>query len=60
MVVMVIDVNDNAPVFGVGVYFADILEDAALGTLVVAATATDSDKSVSAVCVCVCVLCVCA
>uniref|UniRef100_A0A8C1GD60 Protocadherin 2 gamma 28 n=1 Tax=Cyprinus carpio TaxID=7962 RepID=A0A8C1GD60_CYPCA len=46
--VLVIDANDNAPVFGLPVYRVSLLENSAKGTDVVSVTATDKDKGTNA------------
>ncbi|KAK6486696.1 protocadherin-16-like [Huso huso] len=43
VVVTVLDVNDNNPMFKEGAYTIDITEDAPIGTLVLDITATDAD-----------------
>ncbi|RXM30515.1 Protocadherin-16 [Acipenser ruthenus] len=43
VVVKVLDVNDNNPMFKEGAYTIDISEDAPIGTLVLDITATDAD-----------------
>ncbi|XP_016426507.1 protocadherin gamma-A2-like [Sinocyclocheilus rhinocerous] len=46
--VLVIDANDNAPVFSLPVYRVSLLENSAKGTDVVSVTATDKDKGTNA------------
>ncbi|XP_067374404.1 protocadherin gamma-A11-like isoform X32 [Channa argus] len=43
ILITVLDVNDNAPVFTKSVYKASINEDSPIGTVVVTVTATDAD-----------------
>ncbi|MGH0161647.1 UNVERIFIED_CONTAM: hypothetical protein FKN15_041317 [Acipenser sinensis] len=43
VVITVLDVNDNNPMFKEGAYTIDITEDAPIGTLVLDITATDAD-----------------
>uniref|UniRef100_A0A1A8UWT2 FAT tumor suppressor homolog 2 n=1 Tax=Nothobranchius furzeri TaxID=105023 RepID=A0A1A8UWT2_NOTFU len=47
IIVNVTDVNDNTPVFGQGVYSAEITEDLTPGSLVMKVTATDQDGPVN-------------
>ncbi|XP_064422925.1 protocadherin gamma-A11-like [Latimeria chalumnae] len=42
--IIVVDANDNAPVFSKAVYKASLLENAAKGTVVIQINATDSDE----------------
>ncbi|XP_042275428.1 protocadherin beta-11-like [Thunnus maccoyii] len=42
--IMVLDVNDNAPVFNQSVYKATVIENAAKGTNIVTVNATDADS----------------
>ncbi|XP_042625654.1 protocadherin gamma-A2-like [Cyprinus carpio] len=46
--VLVIDANDNAPVFSLPVYRVSLLENSPKGTDVVSVTATDKDKGTNA------------
>ncbi|XP_059378010.1 protocadherin gamma-A2-like isoform X3 [Carassius carassius] len=46
--VLVIDANDNAPVFSLPVYRVSLLENSPKGTHVVSVTATDKDKRTNA------------
>ncbi|XP_059589366.1 protocadherin alpha-8-like [Alligator mississippiensis] len=48
LVITVLDVNDNAPVFSQAVYEVSLPEDAANGTLVINLNATDLDEGVNA------------
>ncbi|XP_029442105.1 protocadherin gamma-A3-like [Rhinatrema bivittatum] len=45
--VIVLDANDNAPVFNQSVYKADVLENVPLGTVVVTLNATDKDEGIN-------------
>ncbi|KAM4554639.1 protocadherin gamma-A11-like isoform 2-T2 [Odontesthes bonariensis] len=44
ILITVLDVNDNAPVFTQSVYKASIRENASVGTVVMSVTATDADE----------------
>ncbi|XP_029439287.1 protocadherin gamma-A4-like [Rhinatrema bivittatum] len=44
--VIVLDANDNAPIFNQSVYKADVLENIPVGTLVVTLNATDKDEGI--------------
>ncbi|XP_059589362.1 protocadherin alpha-5 isoform X2 [Alligator mississippiensis] len=48
LVITVLDVNDNAPVFSQAVYEVSLPEDAANGTLVINLNATDLDEGINA------------
>ncbi|XP_030648890.1 protocadherin gamma-A11-like [Chanos chanos] len=43
--ILVLDVNDNAPVFGQSSYKASVIENAVKGTLVTTVSASDADES---------------
>ncbi|XP_029439296.1 LOW QUALITY PROTEIN: protocadherin gamma-A4-like [Rhinatrema bivittatum] len=45
--VIVLDANDNAPVFNQSVYKADVLENVSVGTVVVTLNATDKDEGIN-------------
>ncbi|XP_062443259.1 protocadherin alpha-2-like isoform X3 [Rhea pennata] len=47
LVVLVLDVNDNAPEFNQSVYSAHLSEDASEGTLVLCVSATDPDEGIN-------------
>uniref|UniRef100_UPI003D99500C protocadherin 2 gamma 29 precursor n=1 Tax=Danio rerio TaxID=7955 RepID=UPI003D99500C len=48
IIVLVIDANDNAPVFSLPVYTVSLLENSPKGTDIVSVTATDKDKGTNA------------
>ncbi|XP_063155991.1 uncharacterized protein LOC134494674 [Candoia aspera] len=47
LVIIVLDVNDNPPVFNPSVYKVKLLENAAVGTLVIKVNATDLDEGMN-------------
>ncbi|XP_028909144.1 protocadherin alpha-13 isoform X4 [Ornithorhynchus anatinus] len=47
LVIVVLDVNDNAPKFGQSIYKVRLVENAALGSLVIKLNATDADEGES-------------
>uniref|UniRef100_UPI00398EF842 protocadherin gamma-C5-like n=1 Tax=Pristiophorus japonicus TaxID=55135 RepID=UPI00398EF842 len=44
VIIIVLDINDNAPVFPQSLYAVDLMEDAPPGTLVIKLNATDGDE----------------
>uniref|UniRef100_UPI00398EF101 protocadherin-10-like n=1 Tax=Pristiophorus japonicus TaxID=55135 RepID=UPI00398EF101 len=48
IIVTVVDINDNAPVFGHDIYRATVAENAVKGTLVIKVKATDLDEGTNA------------